>query len=215
MKLNRRPKLKLTKRLRIPRKDHEEYLYEQGFEVVCGLDEVGRGSWAGPLVAGAVILPKNRLNKIRDSKLLSYKEREKLALKIRWTCKFGIGEVSVDELNILKLTKATQLAFLRAIKSLKRNPDFILADGFKFDSPIPCRALKKGDMICSSIAAASIIAKVYRDKLMRQLDKEIKGYYFAKHKGYGTRLHRERLKKLGQSRVHRKYYRPISRLTKS
>ncbi len=206
----RKRKLKLTKRLRIPRREHEEYLNEQGFEVVCGLDEVGRGSWAGPLVAGAVILSR-RLYGLRDSKLLTAKEREKLAKKIRRTCKIGIGEVSVDEINKLKLTKVTQLAFNRAVRDLKRKPDFILVDGFKFDSPIPCRALKKGDMNCSSIAAASIVAKVYRDKLMRQLDKKIKGYYFSKHKGYGTRLHRERLKKLGPSSVHRINYSPIKK----
>lgn len=216
----RKRKLKLIKRLRIPRQDHEEYLYEQGFEVVCGLDEVGRGSWAGPLVAGAVILNR-RLYGLRDSKLLTSKEREKLAKKIRRTSKCGIGEVSVDEINKLKLTKGTQLAFQRAIRALKVKCDFILIDGTQklyperaVASRTGCRALKKGDMLCSSIAAASIIAKVYRDKLMRQLDKKIKGYYFTKHKGYGTRLHRERLKKLGPSKVHRKYYLPITKLTK-
>ena len=206
--LMRKRKIKLTKRLRIPRQDHEDFLREQGFEVICGLDEVGRGAWAGPLVAGAVILNK-RLYGLRDSKLLTAKEREKLARKIRRTSKVGIGEVSVAELNKLKLTKATQLAFSRAVKKLRRKPDYILSDGFKFDSPIPCRALKKGDMICSSIAAASIVAKVYRDKIMRKLDKKIKCYYFAKHKGYGTRLHRERLKKLGPSKAHRMFYKSL------
>jgi ribonuclease HII len=218
--LMRKRKIKLTKRLRIPRQDHEEFLHEQGFKVVCGLDEVGRGSWAGPLVAAAVILPTapnfksqnsnvKRLYGIRDSKLLTAKEREKLAKKIKRTSKVSIGEVSVKELNQLKLTKATQLAFRRAVLSLSAKPDFVLADGFKFDSPLPCRALKKGDMICSSIAAASIVAKVYRDKLMRKLDKEIKGYNFSKHKGYGTRLHQDRLKKLGPSKAHRMFYKSL------
>lgn len=199
---------KLSKRLRIPRHDHEEFLHEQGFNLVAGLDEVGRGSWAGPLVAGAVILNR-RLYGLRDSKLLTVKEREKLALKIRASSKVGIGEVSVDELNILKLTKATQLAFSRAIRSLRRKVDYILADGFELHSPVPCRALKKGDMICSSIAAASIVAKVYRDRLMKRLDKKIRGYNFSQHKGYGTRLHRERLKKLGPSKEHRTFYKPF------
>lgn len=207
-------RIKLTKRLRIPRRDHEEYLYEQGFEVICGLDEVGRGAWAGPLVASAVILNK-RLYGLRDSKLLTAKERERLARKIRASSKVGIGEVSVREVNNLKLTKATQLAFSRAVKKLRRSPDYILADGFEFLSPIPCRAIKKGDMVCSSIAAASICAKVYRDRLMRKLDRQIKGYFFSNHKGYGTLLHRARLKKLGPSPAHRKYYGPILRLTKS
>lgn len=181
--------------------------------MICGVDEVGRGAWAGPLVAGAVILSK-RLYGLRDSKLLTAKEREKLSKKIKRNCIWGIGEVSVKELDHLKLTKATQLVFNRAIKALKRKIDFILVDAFKIDSPIPYRALKKGDMTCSSIAAASIIAKVYRDKIMRQLDKKIKGYYFRTHKGYGTRLHQRRLNKLGPSAVHRRYYGPISRLTK-
>lgn len=202
------PKLKKSKRLRIPKTDHEDFLREKGFEVICGLDEVGRGAWAGPLVAGAVILNK-RLYGLRDSKLLTAKEREKLARKIRRTSKVGIGEVSVEELNKLKLTKATQLAFSRAVKKLHRKPDYVLSDGFEFLSPLPCRAIKKGDMVCSSIAAASIVAKVYRDKIMRQLDKEVKGYYFAKHKGYGTKLHRERLKKLGPSKAHRMFYKSL------
>ncbi len=203
-------KLKKSKKLRIPKTHHEDFLREKGFEVVCGLDEVGRGAWAGPLVAGAVILNR-RLYGLRDSKLLTAKEREKLARKIRRTSKVGIGEVSIDEVNKLKLTKATQLAFARAVKKLCRKPDYILSDGFEFLSPLPCRAIKKGDMVCSSIAAASIMAKVYRDKIMRQLDKKIKGYYFAKHKGYGTRLHRERLKKLGMSKFHRHFYQPLRR----
>lgn len=213
----RRSRSKISKRLRIPQNDHEEYLRGQGFNIICGLDEVGRGAWAGPLVAAAVILPASRqggskrLYGLRDSKLLSHDQRVKLAKKIRRTSKFGIGEVSVEDIDKLKLTKATQLAFSRALKSLKTKVDFILVDGFKIDSPIPCRALKKGDMICSSIAAASIVAKVYRDNLMRKLDKKYNGYYFSQHKGYGTRLHRERLAKIGLSEVHRKYYRPIKK----
>ena len=200
--------IKLTKRLRLPHQEYENYLHEKGFEVVCGLDEVGRGSWAGPLVAGAVILSR-RLYSLRDSKLLNWKKREVLDKKIRKFSKVGIGEVSVEELNILKLTKATQLAFSRAVRNLKSQPDYILADGFRYISPTPCRAIIKGDMICSSIAAASIVAKVYRDRIMRQLDKEIKGYYFAKHKGYGTKEHQAKLKKLGSSKAHRMFYKSI------
>lgn len=211
------------KNIHIPNRDYEKYLAEQGFEIICGLDEVGRGAWAGPLVAAAVILPTAKFKKnaseqnakikklygIRDSKLLSSIKRERLAKKIRKTCKVGIGEVSVAELNKLKLTKGTQLAFWRAVRSLGVKPDFVLVDGFKFNSPIPSRAIKKGDMICSSIAAASIVAKVYRDKLMRKLDKEIKGYNFSSHKGYGTKLHQSRLKKLGPSKAHRMFYKSL------
>jgi len=200
---------RLSKRLRIPQTSQEEYLKECGFEVVCGVDEVGRGSWAGSLVAGAVILSR-RLYGLRDSKLLSSKEREKLSSKIKRSSIWGIGEVSASDIDKIGLSKATQLAFKRAISKL-RKPDFVLADGFKFLSPIPCRALKKGDMTCSSIAAASIIAKVYRDQLMRRLDKDIKGYYFSKHKGYGTKLHQNRIAKLGPSLEHRKSYLPIKK----
>ncbi|KKQ73997.1 MAG: Ribonuclease HII [Berkelbacteria bacterium GW2011_GWB1_38_5] len=124
----KKSKLKLTKRLRIPKSLQEDFLREQGFEFIAGVDEVGRGAWAGPLVAGAVILSK-KLYGLRDSKLLSAKEREKLSKKIKKTSLWGIGEVSVDELNKLKLTKATHLAFNRAIKALKVKPDFILLDG--------------------------------------------------------------------------------------
>ena len=202
--------LKNSKRLRVPSQLYENYLVEKGFQAVCGLDEVGRGSWAGPLVAAAVILSK-KLYGLRDYKLLTSKEREKLGRKIKRTCLWGIGVVSVTELNKLKLTEGTQLAFRRAVRALDIKPDFVLVDGFKFDSPIASRKIIKGDMICSSIAAASIIAKVYRDKLMRKLDKNIRGYYFSKHKGYGTKLHQARLKKLGPSVEHRKSYLPIKK----
>ena len=218
----RQSRAKLSKRLRIPQNDHEEYLRGQGFNIICGLDEVGRGAWAGPLVAAAVILPASRqgeskrLYGLRDSKLLSHEQRVKLAKKIKRTSKFGIGEVTVEEIDKLKLTKATQLAYQRALKNLKAKVDFVLVDGVAGLHPeratasrMGCRALKKGDMICSSIAAASIVAKVYRDNLMRKLDKKYRGYYFSLHKGYGTRLHRERIAKLGCSGIHRKYYLPI------
>jgi len=217
----RKRRLKLAKRLRIPKNHHEIYLKEQGYKNICGLDEVGRGSWAGPLVAAAVILDK-RYYGLRDSKLLKPRDREKLARKIKRTCLFGIGEVSVEEIDQFRLTKATQLAFSRAVKNLKVKPDFILIDGTipllyperAGASRTGCRPLVKGDLTCLSIAAASIIAKVHRDRLMRRLDKKVKGYYFRFHKGYGTKLHQRRLKKLGPSEIHRKYYLPIARLTK-
>ncbi|MFA6492544.1 MAG: ribonuclease HII [Patescibacteria group bacterium] len=212
------PKLKLTKRLRIPKNDHESALKEEGFEIICGLDEVGRGAWAGPLVAAAVVLDK-RYYGLRDSKLLKAGDREKLAKKIKKTCIWGVGEVTVQEVDELKLTKATQLAFRRAIEALKIDVDFVLIDGTipllyperVGTSRMGCRYLIKGDMTCVSIAAASIIAKVYRDDLMIRLDEEIKGYCFRLHKGYGTKLHQRVLEKLGPSAHHRKSYKPIKK----
>lgn len=203
--------MKITKRLRIPKNEQEEYLREMGFDVICGVDEVGRGAWAGPLVAAAVILDK-KLNGLRDSKLLNRKEREKLSLKIRRKCVWGVGVVSVSELETLKMTKGTQLAFSRAIENLKRKIDFVLVDGIFFDSPIAHRKIIKGDMTCSSIAAASIVAKVHRDNLMKKLDKIVPGYHFAIHKGYGTKLHQNVLKKLGPCSQHRKFYKSIKSL---
>lgn len=200
----------IYKKLKIPKSSQEEYLKEMGYKIICGVDEVGRGAWAGPLVAAAVILNR-KLYGLRDSKLLASYEREKLSLKIKRSSIWGIGEVSSSEIDRIGISSATQLAFKRAIRGLGK-VDFVLVDGFKFDSPLPCRALKKGDITCSSIAAASIIAKVHRDKLMRKLDKKIKGYYFSKHKGYGTHLHQRRLKKLGPSSEHRKCYGPIKKL---
>ncbi len=199
---------KSQKYIKKPNRNYEDFLKEKGFKIICGVDEVGRGAWAGSLVAAGVILDK-KLYGLRDSKILSASQREKLAKKIKKTSCWGIGEVSVKELNKLKLTKGTQLAFSRAIKALSKKPDFVLSDGFKFESPIPCRALIKGDVICSSIAAASIVAKVYRDELMRKLDEEIKGYNFSSHKGYGTKLHQNRLKKLGASKIHRMFYKSL------
>lgn len=225
-------KIKYSKCLRIPKTAQEEYLRAKGFEKIAGLDEVGRGAWAGPLVAAAVILPQSEIKnptpltgsknakikkiyRLRDSKLLTSKERQKLAGKIKKTCQFGIGEVSAKEIDRLKLTKATELAFLRSIENLKVKPDFVLIDGFRFKLTILCQAIKKGDMVCSSIAAASIIAKDHRDKIMRNLDQKIGGYYFAKHKGYGTKLHQQRLKKLGPTPFHRKSFLPIQKLTRN
>jgi ribonuclease HII len=188
----------------------EKDLKARGFNFICGLDEVGRGAWAGPLVAGAVILDK-RYYGLRDSKMLKPQAREKLARKIKKSCLWAVGEVSAREVDKLKITKATQLAFKRAVRNLKQKPDFVLADGFKFESPIPCRAFIKGDQKVCSIAAASIVAKVYRDEIMRQKDKEIKGYCFGIHKGYGTKLHQNKLKKLGVSKIHRKSFAPIKK----
>ena len=191
---------------------------QQGFKNVVGIDEVGRGAWAGSLIAAAVKLPLNpRLYKLRDSKLLSQKEREKLARKIKKSkAVIGIGVVEPDQINKIGLTRALQGSYKLALKDLKIKPDFILIDGYRLkNSVIAQKAIIKGDMKCASIAAASIIAKTARDKIMRQQGRKFWQYKFHKNKGYGTKEHQKALAKHGPCEIHRDY-RPVRKLkTKS
>ena len=202
--------------MRIPKLNHEIYLIKNGYQVVAGVDEVGRGAWAGPVVASAVILPKfHRFYLIRDSKLINRKTREKLARRIRKEAIWAIGRASVEEIDNLGLHRATLLAFKRALFNLDKRPDFILVDAYKIpEIEVEHRPIKKGDMNCASIAAASIVAKVARDSLMRRIHLRFRRYYFNRHKGYGTRLHQERLAKYGPCEIHRKSFGPIKRLIK-
>lgn len=209
-------KLKFSKRLRIPKQDQEIYLKKQGYQKVAGVDEVGRGSWAGPLVAAAVILPFKKLYKIRDSKLLTFKEREKLARKIKKAALgYGIAKVKHSEIDILGMTVAQSLAYERAVSKLKPKPDFLLVDGkFRIFTRISAKTIVWGDQTCISIASASILAKDYRDKLMIRLHKKYPNYRFDLHKGYGTKLHQQRLKKYGPCPVHRRLFTPINKMEK-
>jgi len=211
--LQKQRKLKKNSRLKIPKINHEQYLLGLGFKNIVGVDEVGRGSWAGPLVVAAVQLPiKNRLYHLRDSKLLTAQKRLKLARKIRKTSSFAIGQVEVFEINKLGLGQALQLAFRRAISNLKIKPDFILVDGFRLpDLKISQKAIIAGDLKCASIAAASIVAKSYRDSLMEKLSRKYVGYYLEKNKGYGTHQHQKALAVNGPCEIHRNY-RPIRKL---
>jgi len=159
-------------------------------------------------VAGAVIFPPTvKLPKgIADSKLLKPKLREELSLIIQDLSLFwAVGEASVEEINKVGIGKATQIAFKRAVKALSSSPDFLLIDAFYIDefAKQVQRPVKNGDKICASISAASIIAKVYRDGLMRGLSKKYPEYGFFENKGYGTKFHREAIKKHGLSRIHR------------
>ena len=189
---------------------------------MAGLDEAGRGPLAGPVIAATVIIkPCLKWNfkhlRLRDSKKLSLKRREefyKLITKnpaIKW----GIGRVSekvIDKINILE---ATKLAMRKAIKKLKRKPDFLILDGnFKIDINLPQRSIIKGDEKVFSCAAASVIAKVYRDRIMQRYHKKYPQYGFDKHKGYGTKLHRAILKKYGPSKIHRKSFKLVAKLSK-
>lgn len=191
-----------------PTLQFETSLWNSGLTFVAGLDEVGRGCFAGPVVAGAVIFSPNcKLPKgIRDSKLLKPTQRKTLsdAIKI-CALDFSIGEVSVEVINRLGIGKATQIAFYNAVKDLKQNPDYLLIDALYIDNidKNKQKPIVHGDQICMSIAAASIVAKVYRDELMEKLSEQYPNYNFAKHKGYGTKLHQEAIKKYGLSKIHR------------
>jgi ribonuclease HII len=177
-----------------------------GFHLVAGIDEAGRGPLAGPVVAAAVILPAGLLIKgVNDSKKLSPDTRERLFDAIMsQALSVGIGMGSAELIDRINILQATRHAMLEAVSQLAPQPDYILIDGIStIDSPIPQKTIKKGDSLSLSIAAASIIAKVTRDRLMRELDKIYPGYGFSGHKGYGSVLHLEAIRRLGPSPVHR------------
>lgn len=192
----------------IPTLDFEQQLWNLGYNFIAGLDEVGRGCFAGPVVVGAVVFsPDVKLpDGIRDSKLVNPKKRKELSKQIQELALcFALGETSVKVINKLGIGKATQIAFFNAVQSLKQIPDFLLIDAFFIDNidRQKQKPIVSGDKLCMSIAAASIIAKVYRDELMENLSEQYPEYNFAKHKGYGTREHQEAIKKHGLSVLHR------------
>lgn len=178
----------------------------QGYNIVCGIDEAGRGPLAGPVCAAAVILPEGcEIEGINDSKKLTEKKREALYdVIIEKALAYGIAtadEKEIDEINILQ---ATYLAMNRAFKKLSIKPDMALVDGNRDPKlGVPTQTIVKGDARSMSIAAASILAKVTRDRFMLEMDKKYPEYQFAKHKGYGTKLHYEMLTEYGPSEIHR------------
>lgn len=191
---------------------HEQELWNLGYDYVVGIDEVGRGAFAGPVVAAAVIFPKHcvftdtLLTEINDSKCLSAKKREQLTplIKKAAAC-FSIAEVPLSVINAVGIGKATQQAFRKAIATLSFQPQFHLIDAFyieQVDKKLQ-KPIIHGDRISISIAAASIIAKVYRDQLMAKLHESYPQYNFAVNKGYGTAFHRQQIGKYGLSSVHR------------
>lgn len=182
---------------------------EEGFSAVAGVDEVGMGCLAGPVVAAAVILdPENIPPGVTDSKKLSAIKRKKLESQIKGFARaYSIGLASVDEIDQINIYQAARLAMRRAVEKLSLTPDFLLIDGrATIDLKIKQKSIVKGDLASVSIGAASIIAKVYRDELMQTMDLEYPGYEFAKHKGYGSVLHRSRLQERGRSPIHRKSF---------
>jgi ribonuclease HII len=190
----------------------EEQCYVAGAKLVAGVDEAGRGPLAGPVVAGAVILPPFvYLPKLNDSKLVSEKDRNLLYQKIQnIAVAIGIGEVSVELIDRHNILEATKMAMKKAIENLGVTPDFLLIDAVVLkDSGIPQKNIIHGDSISASIAAASIVAKVYRDALMQDLHGEFPLYGFNRHKGYGTKEHLEALAKYGPCPYHRKSFSPV------
>ncbi|HEX5378121.1 MAG TPA: ribonuclease HII [Phenylobacterium sp.] len=179
---------------------------------VCGVDEAGRGPWAGPVSAGAVILDPDRIPKgLDDSKKLSARAREGLEIEIKETAlAWGVAMASVEEIAELNILHATGLAMHRAVAALKVAPAFALVDGnYAFKLAVPIRTVVKGDSISASIAAASILAKVARDRLMAEMDGLYPGYGFAAHKGYHAPVHVEALQRLGPCPIHRRGWAPI------
>ncbi|MBO4228791.1 MAG: ribonuclease HII [Clostridia bacterium] len=187
----------------------EEEAYAQGFVSVCGCDEAGRGPLAGPVVAAAVILPRGLvIPGLDDSKKLSEKKREELFDLIRAeSVAYGTAEASAQEIDEINILNASMLAMRRAMEALPVPADFALIDGNTARGfSVPVRTVVGGDGISPSIAAASVLAKVSRDRFCMKLEQEYPGYGFAKHKGYPTKEHRDAVKALGPSPVHRKTF---------
>ena len=185
---------------------------------VCGVDEAGRGPWAGPVSAAAVILdPARTPAGLDDSKKLAERRREALEVEIKSSAlAWGVGFASVEEIAELNILQATSLAMRRAVEALAVTPAFILVDGsYRFDLPAPVRPVVRGDSLSASIAAASILAKTARDRVMVELDRTWPDYGFAAHKGYHAPVHVEALRRLGPCPAHRMSWAPIRALLDS
>ena len=211
MKLKRKKKMKEKefKRLTLLKKDEQD-LYNQGCNYICGIDEAGRGPLAGPVVVAAVIMPKDSfIEGINDSKKVSEKKREVLYDEIISNCiSYGVGIIDHEKIDEINILEATRLGVKESIEQLSQKPDIILVDALtKIDTHgIPYKSIIKGDAKEYSIACASIIAKVTRDRIMRQWDEVYPIYGFAKHKGYGTEEHRRIIKENGPCIIHRKTF---------
>lgn len=188
----------------------------EGFARVCGIDEAGRGPLAGPVVAAAVILPRGyELPGLNDSKKLTARRREALyeALMADERVQKCVAEATVEEIDRLNILRATHLAMARAAQGLQPKPDFCLIDGLPVPGfPLPSRALVKGDARSLSISAASILAKVTRDRYMTELDAQFPQYGFAKHAGYGTAAHLRAIEEYGITPHHRRSFGPVAQM---
>ncbi|WP_348662806.1 ribonuclease HII [Chlamydia vaughanii] len=193
----------------------EQEVFNEGFSIIAGVDEVGRGPLAGPVVAGACVLPRDKIFPgVNDSKKLTPKERCRIrdVLLNDSDVYYGIGVVSVERIDEINILEATKEAMAKAIEALPISPNFLLVDGLHLPHKIPCRKIIKGDSKSASIAAASIIAKEYRDDLMRELHQRYPNYGFDKHKGYGTAAHLAALESFGPCDCHRKSFAPVRRV---
>jgi ribonuclease HII len=203
---------------KLPTFDEEAALQARGFRLVAGVDEVGRGALAGPVMAAAVVLPIGTdlpwLKLVRDSKQLSPRQRERVFdLVHRAAIPFGLGSVPHAIIDKVGIVRATQMAMARAVESLPSRPDFLLIDALTLpDVTLPQKGIVRGDQLSFSIACASIMAKVSRDRQMTELDSVYPGYGLARHKGYGTRQHLQCLGRLGPCAIHRRSFAPVVQL---
>jgi ribonuclease HII len=201
----------------VPNLREELSLMAEGYAAIAGVDEAGRGAWAGPVCAAAVVLPLQRndlvecLDGVRDSKACTPRQRAALWHTVREVATgIGVGWATAAEVDALGIVPATQQAMVRAVLGVQVMVDALVVDYVDLpDLGLSQRALPKADARCLSVAAASIIAKVERDRLMVAFDEDFPGYAFARHKGYGTRQHREALARLGPSPIHRMTWKPL------
>lgn len=201
----------------IPNLDREQVLWSSGCRVVAGIDEAGRGALAGPVVAAAVVIPQNQMlsgvwSEVRDSKLLAPLEREDLENRIQTSAmSWAVGSAAPTEIDDIGIANATKLAMCRAIERLIAKPDHLLIDWVELpELSIPQTCWAKADQCCASVAAASILAKVHRDRTMCQLDGQFPLYGFAQHKGYGTPQHRNAINVQGPCVEHRYSFAPVA-----
>jgi len=202
--------------LNTPTLNEEQAQWKRGYQLIAGVDEAGRGPLAGPVVAAAVILSQEHKNKkwfkmIADSKALTALRREFLFECLnRDAISLGVGVIDSVTIDMVGIAKATRLAMQAAVKQLNPVPDYLLIDYFRLpEVKLPQKGVLDGDSLCFSIAAASIVAKVTRDRMMVDLDKVYPGYFFSDHKGYSTEKHLECLKRLGACPIHRRSFQPV------
>ena len=213
------PRPKITNLPEKPHIDYERQLWEDGIQVVAGLDEAGRGAWAGPVFAAAVVLPNDEricdlLSGVRDSKRMTALQRQRWEGCIKSaSVDWAIASASIEEIDEIGIVPATCLAMQRAINEISNPPGYLLVDYLNIqDCSSPQLSIPKGDCQSLSIAAASVLAKTGRDAFMVELDNQYPGYGFAQHKGYGTKKHRNSIDQKGLLAIHRKTFRPMAEM---